>query len=43
MKTIRIVTAALLMTASAWALHVVLAGQPVNTTSNKKKERSRSI
>ena len=38
MKTIRIVTVALLMTASAWALHVVLAGQPVNTPSNKNRE-----
>ena len=38
MKTIRIVTVALLMTASAWALHVVLSGQPVNTPSNKNRE-----
>jgi quinol monooxygenase YgiN len=38
MKTIRIVTVALLMTASAWALHVVLSGQTVNTPSNKNRE-----
>ena len=38
MKTIRIVTVALLMIASASALRVVLAGQPVNTPSNKNRE-----
>lgn len=40
MKTIRIVTVALLMTASPWALHVRLAGQPVNTRSNRFERSS---
>jgi quinol monooxygenase YgiN len=38
MKTIRIVTIAVLMAASAWVLHVPLAGQPVNTPTNKDRE-----
>ena len=43
MKTIRIVTVAVLMAASAWALHVVLAGQPVNTLSNKNREEQSNM
>jgi quinol monooxygenase YgiN len=38
MKTIRVVTVAVLMIASAWALHGLWAQQAVNTPDNEKKE-----
>jgi len=38
MKTIRIVTAAVLMVACAWALHAVWAQQAVNTPANENRE-----
>lgn len=43
MKTIRIVTIAVLMAASAWVLHVPLAGQPVNTPFNKNREEQSTM
>ena len=38
MKTIRIVTVAVLMVASAWALRVLWAQQVVNTPANENRE-----
>ena len=38
MKTIRIVTVAVLMVASAWALHELWAPQAVNTPANENRE-----
>jgi quinol monooxygenase YgiN len=43
MKMIRIVTVVLLMTASAWALHVLLAGQPVNTPFHRIREEQSNM
>jgi quinol monooxygenase YgiN len=41
MKTIRIVTVAVLMVANAWALHVLWTEQAVNTPANEnRKEQS---
>jgi quinol monooxygenase YgiN len=41
MKTIRIVTVAVLMVASAWALHVLWAQQAVNTPANTATNENR--
>jgi quinol monooxygenase YgiN len=38
MKTIRIVTVAVLMVASTWALHLLRAQQAVNTPANENRE-----
>ena len=38
MKTTRIVTVAVLMVASALALHAMWAEQPVNTPANENRE-----
>jgi quinol monooxygenase YgiN len=38
MKTIRIVTVAVLMVASAWALHFLSAEEAVNTPANENRE-----
>jgi quinol monooxygenase YgiN len=43
MKTIRIVTVAVLMVASAWALHVLWAEQVVNTRANENREEQSNM
>ena len=43
MKTIRIVTVAVLMVASAWALHVLWAEQAVNTRANENREEQSNM
>jgi quinol monooxygenase YgiN len=43
MKTIRIVTVALLMVASAWALRVLRAEQAVNTPANDNREEQSNM
>ena len=43
MKTIRIVTVAVLMVASAWALHVLWAQQVVKTAANENREEQSNM
>src|SRR4029077_17237936 len=43
MKTIRSVTVAVLMVASAWALHVLWAEQAVNTRANENREEQSNM
>jgi quinol monooxygenase YgiN len=43
MKTIRIVTVAVLMVASAWALHALWAQQAVNTPANENREEQSNM
>jgi quinol monooxygenase YgiN len=43
MKTIRIVNLAVLMVASAWALHVLWAEQAVNTPANENREEQSNM
>ena len=43
MKTIRIVTVAVLMVASAWALHVLWAQQVVNTAAKENREEQSNM
>src|SRR5580693_8728429 len=43
MKTIRIVTVAVLMIASAWALHLLWAQQVVNTPANENREEQSNM
>jgi quinol monooxygenase YgiN len=43
MKTIRIVTVAVLMAASAWALHALGAQQAVNAAANENREEQSNM
>ena len=43
MKTIRIVTVAVLMVGSAWALHALWAQQAVNAPANENREEQSSM